>query len=242
MLVSLRASGGLRCFALGSLAFALSLGASLVSSQPGPCKVLDSELQSMYSGECVNGLAEGAGEAGGIARYSGGFKAGKKHGKGVKTWPATGDRYEGEFVDDRKEGVGLYAWGAHSAWPGEKYTGAFRNDQRHGQGVYEWPNDHYSGPWEYDQATGPATPAMRARARAYVQARAAVARPGIRVCREMKVGIATLERIRGTVISVETDGVNVSIDDPGLMGHVIRGIDLRKGTLVADDFPHWLPC
>lgn len=214
------------------------------AAQPIPaCKVLDPELQGRYDGGCVKGLADGNGEASGIARFSGSFKAGKKHGTGTKVWPATGDRYEGSFAEDRKEGNGIYTWGANSASPGEKYSGAYVNDLRHGLGTYEWPaGDRYTGPWEYDQPTGPATPAMRARARAYVEARAAVARPGIAVCREMKVGIATLERIKGTVTAASDDGIDVRIDNPGVMGHVIRGMDVRKDTVIKDDFPNWIPC
>jgi hypothetical protein len=225
------------------LVMLVSTRSALGQPTSSSCKVLDPELQISYDGGCVNGLAEGNGDATGTARYSGSFKAGKKHGKGRKFWPATGDRYEGEFAQDRKEGAGTYVWGANSAWPGEKYSGAFLNDQRHGYGTYEWlTNDRYTGLWEYDQATGPTTPMMRARARAYIEAKAAVARPGINVCREMKIGIATRERIKGMVMTVDEDGINVRIDDAGHMGHVIRGADIRKGTLVKDDFPNWMPC
>ncbi len=235
----------MRRIALLCLTLAVLIGASTVSGQSSSstCKVFDAELQGRYTGGCVNGLAEGSGESTGSASYSGNFKAGKKHGKGIKQWPSTGDHYEGDFVDDRKEGAGTYVWGFNSAWPGEKYTGMYLNDQRHGNGVYEWSRtDRYTGPWEFDQATGPATPMMRARARAYVEAQSAVGRPGISVCREMKVGIATRERIKGTVMAVEDDGVSVRIDDAGQMGHVIRGIPLNKGTLISDDFPNWIPC
>ena len=228
------------CFTLVML-----LGPAVVSGQisSSGCKVFDPELQGHYSGGCAGGLADGSGEAGGIARYKGSFKAGKKHGKGVKVWPTTGDRYEGDFADDRKEGTGAYVWGPQSAWPGEKYLGSYLNDLRHGYGVYEWTTmDRYAGSWANDMATGPATHMMIARARAYAEAVAAVARPGISICREMKVGIATRERIKGTVISVEEDSVTVRIDDPGQMGHVIRGSPVNKGTLVTDDFPNWIPC
>jgi hypothetical protein len=75
------------------------------SVQAQPCKVLDPEIQGVYSGSCVSGLAEGEGFAKGAAEYRGSFKAGRKDGRGVKTWP-NGDRYEGEFVADRKEGYG----------------------------------------------------------------------------------------------------------------------------------------
>src|SRR6266540_6958480 len=86
------------------------------------CAVLDAELQGSYAGPCLNGLAEGAGEARGTAEYRGAFKAGRKHGKGVKSWP-NGDRYEGEYAEDRMEGGGVYSWGA-GRWAGERYEGA----------------------------------------------------------------------------------------------------------------------
>src|ERR671936_2685573 len=95
------------------------------------CRVLDPELQASYSGPCVNGLAEGRGFAHGTATYEGDFRAGRKHGRGVKTWP-NGDRYEGDFVEDRKEGTGMYVWGRRSPWAGQRYTGGFLNDRRHG--------------------------------------------------------------------------------------------------------------
>ncbi len=215
-------------------------------AQPTPaptCKIFDRELQGRYSGGCVNGLAEGWGKADGIALYDGSFSAGKKHGRGTKSWPASGDHYEGEFVDDRKEGIGIYTWGHSSAWPGEKYSGRFINDMRHSLGTYEWPGgDRYTGPWEYDQPVGAALPAMRARARAYLEAKAAVSRPGISVCREMKVGIVTLERIHGTVAAAREEHIEVRIDYAGLMGHVIRGVDVHKDVVVKDDFPNWSPC
>ncbi len=239
---TLRLTGRRALLCMASV-MAIATSAVLAQQAPTACQVLDPELQTRYVGACANGLAEGPGEADGIARYTGSFKAGKKHGKGVKVWPATGDRYEGDFVDDRKEGTGIYLWGTNSAWPRERYAGAYRNDQRHGLGTYEWSsNDRYTGFWANDQTTGASTPRMRARALAYAEAVAAVGRPGIAVCREMKAGIATLERIKGTVMTVDAEGVSVRIDDPGLMGHVIRGTLIKKDTLVTDDFPHWIPC
>ncbi len=111
-------------------------GATAYAADGHPCRVLDRELRGAYSGGCVDGLADGVGEAAGIARYQGEFKAGRKHGKGVKVWP-TGDRYEGGFVDDRREGEGAYTWGAGTPWAGERHTGHYRQDKRQGSGVYE---------------------------------------------------------------------------------------------------------
>ena len=134
----------------------------------------------------MNGFAEGEGTARGVAEYRGGFQGGRKHGKGVKTWP-NGDRYEGEFVADLKAGYGVYVWGS-GPWEGERYDGSFAADRRHGYGIYWWPSgDIYSGPWESDLPTGPGTEMMRARAKFAAEAQAAVAREGQKVCREMPV-------------------------------------------------------
>src|SRR5438067_1757230 len=108
----------------------------LLLAQPAlaqQCRVLDPELQGSYSGPCANGLAEGKGVARGTATYEGEFKAGRKEGRGVKTWP-NGDRYEGDFVGDRKEGQGRYSWG-RGPWAGESYEGSYVADKREGFGV-----------------------------------------------------------------------------------------------------------
>ena len=177
------------------------------SVQAQTCRVLDPELQRSYSGGCANGLAEGEGAASGIAEYRGGFHQGKKHGKGVKTW-ANGDRYEGGFVEDRKEGFGIYTWG-RGKWEGERYEGGYSNDQRHGFGNYSWPTgDYYAGPWQSDVGTGPPTGMMLAKKKFEEEARAAVAKEGVKVCREMAAG----KWERGVVVSVTADQVGVRMD------------------------------
>lgn len=215
------------------------LFASCASAQD--CRVLDPELQGTYAGPCVNGLAQGEGYAAGKAEYRGGFQAGRKHGKGVKTWP-NGDRYEGEFAADAKHGRGLYVWG-RGPWAGERYEGAFAGDRRHGFGVYRWASgDVYSGPWQNDVATGPPTPMMQARAKFEEEARLAVAKEGTKVCREMPVGIGDRDWVRGTVVAVAGDKVAVRIDDAGRQPHAVAGAEVRKGD-VAWDAPHfWTPC
>ena len=206
------------------------------------CKVLDPELQGSYSGSCVDGLADGRGTASGIARYEGEFKGGRKDGKGVKTWPS-GDRYEGDFVADRKQGRGTYTWGRNSEWAGQKYSGDYVADQRHGNGTYEWPGgDQYSGPWEHDAMTGPATPAMMARVRANAERRVAVGKQGARVCRDFLVGTVTRDRVRGTVTSVETDRIAVRIDDPGHFPHAVGDTKVAKGATIRDELMSWAPC
>lgn len=201
----------------------------------GQCRVMDPELQGAYTGPCVNGLAEGVGIATGAAEYRGAFKAGLKHGKGVKTWPS-GDRYEGEFVADRKEGFGTYTWG-RGPWQGERYEGQFVEDRRHGFGVYRWASgDSYAGTWEADRPTGPATEMMAARGKFAEEARAAVAKQGQKVCREMRVGIGGRDWVRGAVVDIEGDHVGVRIDDPGEHKHY------PVGEVVWDLATAWTPC
>jgi hypothetical protein len=222
----------------------LALAALLLAALPhaqAACKVVDPELQGSYSGPCVGGLAEGEGSASGIAEYRGGFKAGLKHGQGVKTWP-NGDRYEGGFVDDRKEGTGVYEWG-RGPWAGERYEGGYAHDHRQGFGTYRWPNgDVYSGPWEDYGITGPATPMMLARAKFEEEARAAVAHVGVKVCRQMPVGLAQGDWIRGTVVQVAEANVGVRIDDPGRFRTSVSGVEVRQGIVVWDLPETWTPC
>ena len=40
------------------------------------------------------------------SKYVGDMAGGKRHGKGVKTWP-NGDKYDGEWFNDKKEGKGV---------------------------------------------------------------------------------------------------------------------------------------
>jgi hypothetical protein len=232
----------MRILGLSATLFLMLWGLPGMSQEASKCVVADPELQGKYTGGCVVGLAEGQGEATGSASYKGGFRAGRKHGKGVKTWPS-GDRYEGDFVDDRKEGRGTYTWGPRSPWPGEKYSGEYVNDWRHGHGVYEWPgSDRYAGPWKDDVPVGALTPRMMARARADAERAAAVSKPGVRVCREMVVGVSTRDWVRGTVTATEAGRIAVRIDNPGQFQHVIANQIARKGDVVRDAPQAWIPC
>lgn len=87
----------LACFAAAAL---FPFGANGQSA----CRVLDPELAGIHQGGCKDGLAEGYGEAKGSAEYRGDFHAGRKHGKGVKTWPS-GDRYDGPWANDAITGM-----------------------------------------------------------------------------------------------------------------------------------------
>lgn len=205
------------------------------------CRVLDPELQRAYAGPCVNGLAEGEGYAAGTAQYVGGFKAGRKHGRGVKSWP-NGDRYEGDFVADAKHGLGTYVWG-RGPWAGERYEGDFANDRRQGFGVYRWQSgDVYAGPWEKDVATGAPTPMMQARTKFEAEALRAVGKEGTKVCREMAVGIGGRDWVRGTVVALSGDRVGIRIDDPGAQPHAVAGAEARRGEVAWDAATAWTPC
>ena len=209
---------------LKSVSVPVFLALSAVA-QAQQCRVLDPELQGSYVGPCVNGLAEGRGSASGTAQYEGGFKAGKKDGKGVKTWP-NGDRYEGDFVEDRKQGRGVYTWG-RGPWEGERYEGEFANDRRNGYGEYRYSSgDVYRGPWRDDAAIGAPTAMMQARAKFEQEAIAAVGKPGTKVCRELEVGIGGRAWQRGMVESVDGSRVGVRVD----------------GKLVWDAATAWTPC
>ena len=217
----------------------LLLFCASVSAQD--CKVFDPELQGAYAGPCKDGLAEGEGSARGVAEYRGGFRAGRKHGQGVKTWP-NGDRYEGGFAEDKREGAGKYTWGT-GPWRGESYEGPYVNDKRHGEGVYRWPSgDAYKGAFAEDNIVGYATPMMLARRKFEEEAKAAVAKEGQKVCREMAVGLALTEWIRGVVVGVSGEQVGVRVDEPGTHRHVVAGVELQAGDVVWDAPTQWTPC
>lgn len=206
------------------------------------CRVLDPELAGSYQGGCRDGLADGYGEARGAADYRGDFRAGRKHGKGVKSWP-WGDRYEGDFVEDRKEGIGTYTWSARGPSAGERYSGGYLADRRHGFGTYAWPSgDVYAGPWANDEVVGVPTAGMLARARMEKEAEVVVSRPGTKVCRQLTVGISERDWVRGVVVGADADGVAVRIDDPGRFQHTLYGVELVRGTVVRDALRVWMPC
>ena len=103
-------------------------------------------------------------------RYEGGFKAGKRHGKGVLI-SANSDRYEGDWKNDARTGKAnkTYARGNLSRYEGDwldgkwhgpgtltykngdRYEGEFKSDRRDGIGVLTSANgDRYWGDWKND--------------------------------------------------------------------------------------------
>lgn len=212
--------------------------AGAVSAAEAECRVLDPELAGRYEGGCLDGLAHGEGVANGTAaEYRGAFRAGRKHGSGVKTWLVTGDSYEGTFDDDRRHGRGTYRWGPRSPWAGESYAGEYRADRRHGTGTYTWSSgDTYTGPWTDDVQTGPRTPMQHQRTRAAKALLAVIGTPGARVCGVAPLGIAHHQRIEGVVAEVLQDRLLIRVaridDRPAA----------REDVLFWDVAMNWRPC
>ena len=199
----------------------LLLTLAFTSLRAEACEVLDPELQSSYSGPCVNGLAEGRGRASGRADYSGEFVAGRKHGQGVKTWP-NGDRYSGAWQDDWRHGYGSYVFG-RGPWQGERYDGEFALDRRHGEGTYRFSSgDVYSGPWRDDAAIGAPTAMMVAKARFDAELRKVMI-PGRVVCRPG----ARTQWLRGVVLEANGARITVRVGDSAPASYAIA---------------EWVPC
>lgn len=233
---------------IAGLRWLLFLGAVLVPvpTYAQTCKVLDPELVGTYSGGCKDGYADGLGQATGIASYTGEFRSGRKHGRGIKRWP-WGDRYEGEFVDDRKQGSGTYIWGVDGPWAGEKYSGAFMADWREGLGTYSWPTgETYTGLWSQDQLVGSTSSVLferiLAHARADAEAMVAVGRPGVRVCRPLRIGIGTDDWISGDVVDTKGFAISIRIENPGRFSVTLNGVNVTRGTVIWDAAPSWMPC
>jgi len=205
------------------------------------CRVLDPELQGLYNGPCVDGLAQDEGVAVGAARYSGAFNAGRKHGKGLKEWPG-GERYEGGFANDLKHGQGTYVWGAQSQWARQRYTGSFVNDRRHGEGTYEWPDGRrLAGRWVDDQPVT-LSPAMQRTVRAHAERMVVFSKPGATVCRNIPVGIAQIDVIGGVVQSLDGDRLRIRIQRLGKFSKMLDGRAIDIGSEIVEDSDHWFPC
>ena len=90
-----------------------------------------------------------------VSMYSGNFKNGKKHGKGMLTYP-DGARYEGNWHKDKRQGQGRYFYPNR-----DMYEGNWGNDQKNGTGTYThaadksqfigtWVNGAFvEGKWQY---------------------------------------------------------------------------------------------
>lgn len=225
------------------LGFAVLVGVAGWLHAAPVCRVLDPELTTEYVGSCnSSGLAEGKGIARGKAEYVGEFKAGKKHGYGVKQWP-WGDRYVGEFIEGHKDGFGVYLWGPQAPNAGDSYTGQFSNDRRHGKGIYQWMSgERYDGQWENDQMRGAPTPMAIQRGRHYAALREAVLKVGAVVCRQIAVGIGTKEWIRGVVTEINDTQLSFAVRLEQALPVLFDGKQVAAGDIFWDSAVQWEPC
>ena len=74
------------------------------------------------------------------------------------------------------------------------------------------------------------------------EAEAAVGRPGAFVCRKVAVGISEIDWMRGTVMSVKGERVEVKISDPGKYPHEMNGVEVAEGALLWDEETNWMAC
>ena len=88
----------------------------------------------------------------------------------------------------------------------------------------------------------PAFDPQFARAVTETATKAAVAKPGAKVCRTMQVGIAERDWIRGVVSEISDGKVTVRIDDAGRFPHELNGTAVVRGALVWDAPAVWTPC
>ncbi|HEU0282225.1 MAG TPA: hypothetical protein VFQ99_00415, partial [Gallionella sp.] len=172
--------------------------------------------------------------------YRGDFRAGKKHGIGIKVMP-NGDRYAGHFSDDYRHGKGAYFWGDKTPWAGDRYEGEYQRDLRHGWGIYQWGSgDRYEGPWQNDLRMGPSVMEMR-RAQA-AEALSKAVKAGAQVCAEVQLGLVSRQRLRGKVESAADEQVQVRIAEVegGMASY--QGRVVRAGDVLTDAAVNWLPC
>lgn len=223
------------------LAVVLLPGCAMIGNAPQSCKVFDPDLaQGAYCGGCTDGLADGYGEVRGTSSYRGDFRAGKKHGKGIKVMP-NGDRYAGDFSDDYRHGKGTYVWGKQTPWAGDRYEGDYLRDLRHGWGVFQWGSgDRYEGPWQNDLRMGPSAMELR-RAQAAVASTRSVT-VGALVCIEAQLGLVNRQRISGRVeqISGETVQVRIVAVEGGVASY--RGKAVKAGDVLSDKAASWQLC
>ena len=81
-----------------------------------------------------------------------------------------------------------------------------------------------------------------ARSLADLAHRAALAKPGVRVCRLMSVGVSERDWISGVVAEPGEAEVVIRIEYPGRLLNSIDGKVLVPGILVRDAPSRWTPC
>lgn len=94
--------------------------------------------QKKYTGYWKNGERHGKGICtygvrGKVASYAGDWKDDEKHGYGVYIFKADGTVYEGSWIHDKATGYGRVTYPN-----GDTYEGSWERGRRHGQGIYEF--------------------------------------------------------------------------------------------------------
>lgn len=207
---------------------------------------MDPELQGYFSGGCRDGLADGYGEARGIAQYQGSFRSGQKHGRGVMVWP-WGDRYDGEFVRDAIEGNGHFSRSSTGSGAREEYIGHYVAGRRDGLGEYRWSSgERLFGLWQFDLPASAIDSRLYerliAQTRAETEAEIAMGRVGVKVCRLVKLGISEQEWIKGRVAAFRKPAISIEIDMPGRFPRTLNGVTVTKGAILWDIVLNWSPC
>ena len=117
-------------------------------------KTLTFQNVDKYEGGWKDGKKNGKGtmkfENGVI--YDGDWKDDKIHGKGTVTFK-NGDKYEGEWKDDKMDGKGTW-----TSKNGYKYDGDWKEGKRHGKGTLTLKNGYkYEGEWKDGKKNGKGT-------------------------------------------------------------------------------------
>lgn len=184
------------------------------------CRVLDAELQSEYTGGCLNGLAHGQGVARGAegAWYRGGFEHGRKSGYGVKLYP-NGDGYAGEWLNDMRHGQGRYEYGERSPWRGDVYQGGWHNDRHHGEGTYIFfpSGDRFTAQWDNGQTEDIATTTVTRRKQALEVLAPVLGKVGQPVCSVTTHGSSPKRIAYGRVMDALSDRLLVQIETPQVL-------------------------
>jgi hypothetical protein len=72
--------------------------------------------------------------------------------------------------------------------------------------------------------------------------RAAVSHPGTTVCRQLMVGIAERDWVRGEVVEVGDQIIGVRIRDSGRFPHMVGKTAIVPGTVIWAAPVAWTPC
>jgi hypothetical protein len=89
---------------------------------------------------------------------------------------------------------------------------------------------------------GPAFDPQLARNLDEMATTAAVARVGLKVCRQTEIGIAERDWLRGVVTEVAGDAITIRIEQAGRFPQSLNGILVARGAVVRDSAAAWTPC